>query len=319
MSKPRKEMRYLNVNRFTLPKRTLESVEPVYLEERMKNHLEDKIHGISFSPYLDGQDPSLKSKISEQQIADRLSVVEDKVEWIRTFSCSNGNEEVPRIAHEKKLKTFAGVWLDSDKDNNDIEIENMIRIANEGHVDMIGVGNEVLLRGDLTVDELIDYIRRVKKSVKGVPVGYVDAYYMYINYPEIVDECDILMANCYPFWEYCSLDISVEYMKKMYELVVSKSKGKPVVISETGWPTVGERYGDALPSYENAMNYFIQTQDWVKEANIPMFYFSSFDEVWKKNHEGEYGAYWGLWSKDAKYKFDINLTIKEDQNEKEPN
>lgn len=304
MSKPKKEqMRYLNVNRYLLNKQSTISENPKLLEEKAKAILDQKISGISFSPYLEGQDPSIKSIITEQQIADRLEIIRPYTHWIRTFSTTNGNEEVPRIAHEKGLKTLVGAWLDSDKENNEIEINNIIRIGQAGYADLIAIGNEVLLRDDLEVEELIEYIRRVKKAVPNVPVGYVDAYYMYVNFPEIVDECDVLFANCYPFWEHCALEISVEYMKKMYELVKTNSKGKPVVISETGWPTKGESYGAAVPSYENAMRYFINTYEWANQEHIHLFYFSSFDEVWKISHEGEYGAYWGLWDKDGKFKF----------------
>ena len=90
------------------------------------------------------------------------------------------------------------------------------------------------------------------------------------------------------------------------QLVKENANGKKVIISETGWPTKGEQYGGAEPSYENAMRYFINTMNWVKEDNIESFYFSSFDEVWKMNHEGEYGAYWGLWDKEGNYKFNKN-------------
>lgn len=305
MSKPNKEqMRYLNVNRYLLNKQSIISEDPKLLEKKAKAILEQKISGISFSPYLEGQDPSVKSLISEQQIADRLEIIRPYTHWVRTFSTTNGNEEVPRIAKEKGLKTMVGAWLDSDKENNEIEINNIIRIGQAGYADLIAIGNEVLLRDDLEVEQLIEYIRRVKAAVPNVPVGYVDAYYMYVNFPEIIDECDVLFANCYPFWEYCALEISVEYMKKMYELVKTHAKGKPVVISETGWPTKGESYGAAVPSYENAMRYFINTYEWANQEHVHLFYFSSFDEVWKINHEGEYGAYWGLWDKDGKFKFE---------------
>lgn len=296
-------MRYLNVNRYFLHKQPIISEDKAELESKVQHILKGKISGISFSPYMEGQDPSEKSLISEQQIADRLEVIRPYTEWIRTFSTTQGNEEVPRIAHEKSLKTLVGAWLDSDLENNEKEIENIIRIASQGYADMIAIGNEVLLREDLEVEQLIDYIKRVKQAVPHIPVGYVDAYYMFVNYPEIVDYCDVLFANCYPFWEHCALEISVDYMKKMYELVSQNAKGKKVVISETGWPTRGEQYGAAVPSYENAMRYFIQTQEWVQKENIHLFYFSSFDEVWKINHEGEYGAYWGLWDKDGIFKF----------------
>jgi exo-beta-1,3-glucanase (GH17 family) len=303
MSKPKNQMRYLNVNRYLLNKQSNVSENVEELEQKVQDTLKQKISGLSFSPYLEGQDPSVKSLISEQQIADRLEIIRPYTHWIRTFSTTNGNEEVPRIAHEKSLKTLVGAWLDSDLENNEIEINNVIRIAKEGHADMIAIGNEVLLREDLEIEQLIDYIERVKKEVPNVPVGYVDAYYMFVNYPEIVDHCDVLFANCYPFWEHCALEISVEYMKKMYDLVLQNAKGKPIVISETGWPTKGEQYGAAMPSYANAMRYFINTFEWANKENIHLFYFSSFDEVWKINHEGEYGAYWGLWDKDGHFKF----------------
>ena len=303
MSKPKNQMRYLNVNRYLLNKQSMISEDVSDLEKKMKDILNQKISGISFSPYLEGQDPSVKSTISHEQIADRLEIIRPYTHWVRTFSATNGNEEVPRIAHEKSLKTLVGAWIDSDEENNELEINNIIEIAKAGHADMIAIGNEVLLREDLEVEQLIAYIKKVKNAVPHIPVGYVDAYYMFVNYPEIVDACDVIFANCYPFWEHCALDISVEYMKKMYELAVKHSKGKPVVISETGWPTKGEQYGGAVPSYENAMRYFINAYEWANQENIHLFYFSSFDEIWKINHEGEYGAYWGLWDKDGKYKF----------------
>ena len=303
MSKPREEIAYLNVDRNKLEKLSLNNLSTKELELRMERILNNKIHGLSFSPYLEGQNPDDKSIISEEQIAKRLEVIRPYTNWVRTFSCSNGNEEVPRIAHEKSLKTLVGIWISEDEEENEKEISNAIRIAKEGHVDLLAIGNEVLLRKDLEIEKLIEYIKRIKSEVPNTKVSYVDAYYMYVNYPEIVDLVDVLLVNCYPFWEHCSLDISVNYMKEMYKLAKSVSNGKKVIISETGWPTKGEQYGDAMPSYENAMKYFILTHEWALEEGIETFYFSSFDEVWKMNHEGEYGAYWGIWDKDGKYKF----------------
>ena len=303
MSKPKEMMRYLNVNRYLLNKQSTISENALDLEKLVQKIISNKISGISFSPYMEGQDPNDQVTISEEQIADRLEVIRPYTNWIRTFSTTHGNQEVPRIAHEKSLKTLVGVWIDADVDNNAKEIVNVIQIAKSGHADMIAIGNEVLLREDLEVEELIAYIKQVKAAVPHIPVGYVDAYYMFVNYPEIVEVCDVIFANCYPFWEHCSIDIAVEYMKKMYELAKSHSLGKQVIISETGWPTKGELYGGAVPSYENAMRYFIHTMEWANQENIQTFYFSSFDEVWKISQEGEYGAYWGLWDKDGDFKF----------------
>ncbi len=303
MSKPRKKIAILDVDRNTLPKETLATQTKADLEKAMWEILQNKIHGMSFSPYLENQSPSLRSQIIDVQIAERLEIIRPYTDWIRTFSCSCGNEVVPRIAHEKSLKTIVGAWIGDNLESNELEIANAIDIAKAGYADILAIGNEVLLRKDLEVELLLEYLMRVKAAVPNVLVGYVDAYYTFENYPELVEACDVILANCYPFWERCSLDISISYMKEMYKFVTKIAKGKKIIISETGWPTKGDRYGQALPSYENAMRYFIQTQTWAKAEQIDVMYFSSFDEDWKMSHEGEYGAYWGLWDKHGKYKF----------------
>ena len=113
----------------------------------------------------------------------------------------------------------------------------------------------------------------------------------------------MLLANCYPFWEGCSLEYSLVYMKQMYEQAKSAGKGQPVIITETGWPSQGANFEASIPSYSNALKYFVNAQRWSKEDKIPMFYFSSFDESWKVGAEGDVGAYWGLWDQDEKLKF----------------
>jgi exo-beta-1,3-glucanase (GH17 family) len=306
MSKPKDNITMLMVNRYLLKRRSMLSDNTAELETLMASILKNKIHGLSFSPYLEGQDPNDEVELTPDQIAMRLEIIRPYTDWVRVFSSTHGNEMIPAIAKQQGFKTMVGAWLNEDKEANETELKNAIYLAETGKVDLLAVGNEVMLREDMEVEELIEYIRRVKAAVPGIPVGYVDAYYTFVNYPELVDEVDVIFANCYPFWEYCALEISVDYMAKMYDFVKANANGKPVIISETGWPTKGEQYGGALPSYDNAMRYFIQTQTWAQENNIPLFYFSSFDEIWKMNHEGEYGAYWGLWDKDGIYKFKKN-------------
>jgi len=198
---------------------------------------------------------------------------------------------------------MVGVWLDDDREHNELEFENAIRIANEGHVDILAVGNEVLLRGDLTEDELLDYLRRAKEAAPGVDVGYVDAYFEFVDHPRITDACDVLLANCYPFWEGCPAEHALLYMKDMYRRVRSVANGKRVIVSETGWPNIGSAEGAAVPSFENAIKYFVDTCRWAEDEGVEIFYFSSFDESWKVGAEGDVGAYWGLWDKDGNPKY----------------
>ncbi len=186
---------------------------------------------------------------------------------------------------------------------NQREVEGLIRITNEGYVDIAAVGNEVMYRGDLSEDELLIFIDKVKNAIPAIPVGYVDAYYEFEHRPKITDACDIILANCYPFWEGCHVDYSLLYMKEMYNKAVRAANGKRVIISETGWPSQGTNLRAAEPSDENFIKYFINTQRWSADENIEIFYFSSFDESWKVGAEGDVGAYWGIWDKDEKLKY----------------
>jgi exo-beta-1,3-glucanase (GH17 family) len=263
--------------------------------------LRNKIHGLAFSPYMDGQSPGVE--ISQHQIRSRLEIIKPCCKWIRTFSCTEGNQHTPRIAHENGLKTMVGVGLGEDHEINKLEFANAIEIARSGHADILAVGNEVLLRGDLSEEELLNYIQRAKQLAPDVTVGYVDAYFLFENHPRITEACDVLLINCYPFWEHCPAEYSLFYIKEMYHRAQRVADGKKVIISETGWPNIGSPYGGAIPSAENALNYFINAYQWADEEDIDIFYFSSYDESWKVGDEGDVGAYWGLWDKDGRLKY----------------
>ena len=268
----------------------------------LREILRRKIHGLSFSPYMEGQSPG--TEIGEQQIRDRLSIIEPYTHWIRTFSCIEGHQQSPRVAHENGLRTMVGIGLSEDLEINEVELHNGIEVARAGHADILAVGNEVMLREDLTEDQLIDYIERAQDAVPGIPVGTVDAYFLFENHPRVAAACDLLLVNCYPFWESCPAEYALLYMKEMYRRAQAVSDGKKVIISETGWPTVGSPFGGAVPSYDNALEYFIRTYQWAHEDGIEIFYFSSFDEAWKVGAEGDVGAYWGIWDKDGKLKYE---------------
>ncbi len=259
------------------------------------------VHGFCFSLYEDGQKPG--DIISEEQVRRRMEILKPHTSWVRSFSCTEGNEHIPKIAKEFGMKTLVGAWLGDDPEINEREVNGLIKLAKEGFVDIAAVGNEVMYRKDLSEDELLDFINRVKKEIPEIPVGYVDAYYEFTIKPRITDACDVILANCYPFWESCPAENSLNYMKQMYEQAKQAANGKPVIISETGWPSKGEDLKGAIPSRENALNYFINTQLWCMDEEIDCFYFSSFDESWKVGPEGEVGAHWGIWDKHEKLKY----------------
>lgn len=271
------------------------------LKAQCEQFLNAKMHGICFSPYEGTQEPG--DPISEAQVRRKLELLVPYTQWIRVFSCTQGNEIIPKLAKEYGFKTLVGAWLGEEKEKNEEELQGLISLARAGYVDVAAVGNEVMYREELEEEELIEYILRAKRALNGIPVGYVDAYYEFTNRPKITEVCDVILANCYPYWEACHIDYSLLYMKQMYYQAVQAAPGKRVIITETGWPSSGDALGAAEPGYENALKYFINAQDWSQREGIEMFYFSAFDEGWKVGAEGSVGAFWGLWDANEQRKF----------------
>jgi len=263
--------------------------------------LNGQVHGLCFSPYREGQ--TIGDTLTEEQIRQRMTIIAPYTAWVRSFSCTDGNELIATVARERGLKTMIGAWIGSDREANEREIEALIELAKAGHVDIAAVGNEVLLRGDLPRDELIDYVLRVKKALPGIPVGCVDTYYQFNETPELVNACDVILANCYPFWEGYDIAEASTCLQQMHASVVKIAQGKPVIVTETGWPSEGSPVRGAVPSAANVMKYFVDLNNWSRKHKVDVFHFSSFDESWKVRHEGDVGQRWGLWDNAERNKY----------------
>lgn len=272
------------------------------LRGQFRQRLEGGMHGMCFSAYQEGQNP-WGDTITEEQVRRRLEVVRPYTQWIRTFSCTNGHERIPEIAKEMGFKTMTGAWISNNKEQNELELASLIQLINKGVVDIASVGNEVLYRGELSEEAVCEYVLRVKQSAGNIPVTYVDAYYQFINRPKLVEACDVIPINCYPFWEGAGIETAGLYLQEMYRKTKEAAKGKPVIIAETGWPSKGAPVDDALPSEENYMRYFLDAQTWSEHQQVPCFHFSSFDESWKIHAEGWAGTSWGIWDVKERLKF----------------
>lgn len=274
-----------------------QEVEGLFAEQFNKG-----LHGLCFGPYAEGQ--GIGDIISAAQIERRVNLIAPHTKWIRTFSCTAGNEMVPEIAHQKHIKTIVGAWISKDEARNEREITALINLANKGLVDVAAVGNEVLHRGEISEEVLITYINRVKKAVPSyVEVGYVDAYYQFLERPKLIQACDVVLSNFYPFWEGAAIDHTWSYLNNMLEVTKAASEGKKIIVTETGWPSLGDAIDNAVPYRLNAMKYFIIAQQWAKHNQVELFYFSSFDESWKVLQEGKLGTSWGLWDTSENFKY----------------
>lgn len=277
--------------------KTSDEISAMYAEQ-----LQTGVYGLCFSAYTEGQGAG--DQLTAAQVRRRIAVIAPHTRWVRSFACSEGHEMIPRLAREHGLKTMVGAWISSDRDRNEREIAGLLTLAEAGLVNIAVVGNEVLLRGDLSEAELLEYIRRVRDALpEDVPVGCVDAYYQFLERPALTAACDVLLPNCYPFWEGTDITMAAPYLRRMVGLVQAAGGEKRVIVTETGWPGNGQPVAGAVPSAQNAMRYFVDVQQWVRQEGIKLFYFSSFDEPWKLRQEGELGTQWGLWDKDERPKY----------------
>lgn len=266
-----------------------------------------RVHGLNFSPYLFGADPERGDVVSQEAVHRLLTRIQPYTSWVRTFGCTNGLEHVGRIAHGMGMHAAIGAWLDTNSVANNTQIDSLVAIAARGEADIAIVGNERLRFARLTEAELIQWIDTTRARLRrahapDIPVTTADTYDQLLNAPSLLDTVDVIMANCYPYWEKRHIDEAIVTLHNASAALRNRSNGKTIIISETGWPTCGETEGAAVPSLENAIRYHREVVTWSRVNSVPVFHFEAFDERWKVAKEGQRGACWGLFDEHEQLK-----------------
>ena len=256
------------------------------------------LHGLNFSPYMDGQNPDWGSVVSEAQLRSRMVVTAPHTGWMRTFGMDHGLERSGRVAHEMGLKAALGAWIGSSHSSNQAQIAALIKAARAGEADMVIVGSEALYRGDVSEARLLEYIAQVQAAVpEDVPVAVADVFDVLLAHPAVMAAADVVAINMYPYWNGIPVEDGPAVLDDWYARVQAAAGDKPVIVSETGWPSCGDTRLLAVPSPENAGSYFRNVTAWARARKIDLFYFEAFDESWKALKEGPQGACWGVWDK----------------------
>jgi exo-beta-1,3-glucanase (GH17 family) len=267
-----------------------------------------KLQSVSFAPFHDGQSPLTMVYPTKAQIEEDLKLLKDEVMAVRTYTSREGLEHVPELARKYGIKVMQCSWIGGKPVLNEEEVQAQIRLANQypDVIDKVIVGNEVLLRGDRTVDQLIDYIRYVKAHVKQ-PVTYADVWEWWLKYPQVADEVDFITIHLLPYWEDIptSVEDAEERILEAYKTIHERFPGKPILVGEVGWPTAGRTRGPAETGLVNKARFINQ---FVRMAGREGFQYNiveAFDQGWKSANEGTVGANWGLFSTDRERKFSL--------------
>jgi exo-beta-1,3-glucanase (GH17 family) len=286
------------------------------------------VQGLSFAPYRPGQSPLTKDFPNAAQIEADLKLLQGKTAAIRTYTSLEGMEAVPRLAGKYGLKVWHGAWLNGIERENLEQISALIDHANRypDSVDRVIVGNEVLLRKDLTADQLVRYIRQVKRAVRQ-PVTYAEVWEYWLRNPQVAQEVDIVTIHILPYWEdepigmdrrdpngdpaYGRLAIKT-HIVDIVERVRRAFPGKRVVIGETGWPSAGRMRADARPGPVEQARYYALFKKLAETEKLEYNLVEAFDQYWKSYQEGTVGAAWGLFTGDRKQKFEIGAMVSAD-------
>jgi len=277
-----------------------------------------KLNSLSYAPFREGQSPLLAVFPSPAQIDEDLKLLSEKTHTFRTYSSTEGMDVVPPLARKYGLKMIQGAWIGYVDTGNQKEIDELVKAAN-AYPDVIKrviVGNEVLLRGERTPEELVDYIRQVKSRIKQ-PVSYADVWSMYMKHPDLINEVDYITIHILPYWEDepIPVDKAPAHIQRIYQQVRDEADriapGKPILIGESGWPSEGKQRGWAVPSIVNEAKFIRGLLKVAADNNFDVNIVESFNQPWKSELEGVVGGNWGLFSADREEVFPLTGKVTE--------
>ncbi len=251
--------------------------------------------GLAFGPYVGAQDPADGVVLPEAQIRERLALLRPWTRAIRSYGVTRGLEHTGRVAHELGLRAAIGAWLGRDRAANEAELASLIAAARAGEADVAIVGSEVLLRGDLSVEELVAALARVRVAIPAdVPVTTAEIATSWHAHPELLAAVDLVYVHLHPYSAGHPIDEAVYHVHREWRALSVRAAPKPVVIAEFGWPSGGQTLGAAVPSKENAAATLVRFVSWAETQRADFFYFEAFDEPWKAALEGASGNDWGV-------------------------
>lgn len=276
---------------------------------------DSKLQCVSYSPYYkNGQTPlNINTRITPQQIDHDLANLSKQFACVRIYSVGQGLDYVPEAASKLGMKVYVGAWIGWVKKLNEKELKLAIEVTNKHPetVKALIIGNEVLLRGEQTESAMKSYILRAKAATN-VPVTYADVWEFWRKHPKLEDSVDFVTVHILPYWEDKPQPIerAVHHTENIMGLL-ERSFKKPILIGETGWPSLGRQREGAQPSLINQASYM---RGFLKVANEKRWNYNlieAFDQPWKRGLEGTAGGYWGIYDVNMHPKFSFSGNIAE--------
>lgn len=268
------------------------------------------IQGFCFSPMRATQAPEKGQFPSIAEIDDDLALLTGQAYAVRTYSVESTLGEVAPLASARHLNVMLGAWISKDEAANKEEIDKFIQVFRENHdrVVRVIVGNEVLLRADQTVEQMIGHLERVRKDV-WAPISLAEPWHVWLEHPELVKHVDYIAVHILPYWEGIDVEEAVDYVVFRYEQLKAAYPDKPIVIAEVGWPSNGRTRQEATATLSNQAKFLRRFLAVAEREGYTYYIMEAFDQLWKRKLEGEAGTNWGVYNLDREPKFSFTAPV----------
>lgn len=268
------------------------------------------IQGFAFSPMRAHNNPIENLLPSPEEIEQDLVLLEKKTHAVRTYGVEGSLGEVPSLAKKHLINVTLGAAISSDLEKNSRELHDLITIAdrNRHNVVRVIVGNEVILREDLSLEQLVDYIKLVDMQLD-IPVSTAEPWHVWVKHPELAASVDYLAVHMLPYWEGVHIDSAVDYIVDRMNDLKGMYPDKPIVIAEVGWPSNGRTRKEAVASKANEATFLRRFLQRAEQEHYVYYLMEAFDQPWKSENEGAVGAYWGVYDVERQPKFEFSEDI----------
>lgn len=288
--------------------------QPISIVTPNLNH-HNKLNCVSYAPYYGkGQSPFVVGiKISPAQIDADLKRLANISDCVRTYSVGQGLDYVPEAASKIGLKVYLGAWVGWTNADNEAEIKLAVKLANQypGNIKALIIGNEVFLRQEQTPATMHRYLRYAKSHTK-TPITYAEVWEFWNKHQDTAEYVDFVTVHILPYWEDdpVAIDNAVNHASNIMNQLAVTFK-KPILIGETGWPSMGRQRNESKPSLFNQARYIREFLQMAHQKNWQYNIIEAIDQPWKRVLEGTVGGYWGVYNTTLQPKFSLSAPVAE--------
>lgn len=269
------------------------------------------VNGFAYSGYQIGQSPQERKYPSPSEILNDLELMKKYTNRIRIYGALE-NPETTALAARLGLKVTAGAWLGPDHDDNKRELDALLaRAAVYPNIERIIVGNEAILRGDLTPDEIIAYLEEARRTSR-VPVSTAEPWHVWLRYPQLVKHVDFITVHLLPYHEGLPAEKAVDYALERYNELIDKYPRKKIVIGEIGWPSKGPTIDASVASNVNQARFVREFLAKTAYEQYDYYLMEAIDQPWKVKIEGWAGPYWGMFDAERQEKYSLHGAVPKD-------